>query len=58
MNWIDIKIEQPTIEGKYIVEAKTMMGNIHKFETIFTIENNKGKFDVSNQLVLRWLKEY
>jgi hypothetical protein len=54
MIWINIKDKLPidtTI--KYIVETKTMCGNIHRLETRF----NGKLFGVRNQIVLRWLLE-
>jgi hypothetical protein len=57
MQWIDISLEQPTQEGKYLVKTRTTMGNTHRVESSFSITNGKGKFNVSNQVVTHWLKE-
>jgi len=51
--WMDVTT-LPTEEGKYIVETKTSMGNIHRLETLFDGE----KFLCKNQKVIRWIKEY
>ena len=29
MEWIDINVEIPSVEGKYLVKTKTTMGNTH-----------------------------
>lgn len=59
MEWIDATIEMPTIEGKYLVKTRTMMGNTHKVDSHCSInkKNNKASFNVSNQIVTHWLKE-
>ncbi len=57
MEWIDIKIEQPIVGGKYLVKTLTTMGNTHRVEANYTIAQNKGSFHVSNQIVTHWLKE-
>lgn len=57
IEWIDIKQEQPTKEGKYIVKTKTMMGNKYKIEYKCTIKDDKAHFSVTNQIVTHWLKE-
>ena len=57
MEWIDIKLEEPSTEGKYLVKTLTSMGNIHRIESI--CHKNKGKmhFNCTNQIVTHWLKE-
>jgi hypothetical protein len=55
--WVDIKEEQPTHEGKYLVKTQTMMGNSHTLESHMTINKDKVHFNVSNQIVTHWLKE-
>ncbi len=57
MEWIDIKKEQPTEEGKYVVKTITTMGSKHKVETLCTITKGKVHFGVTNQIVTHWLKE-
>jgi hypothetical protein len=61
MEWIDINKEIPSVEGKYLVQTKTTMGNTHKLETMCTLKEDKGKmkahFNVNNQIVTHWLKE-
>lgn len=57
MNWINIKIEQPKLEGKYIVKTMTIMGNTNKVESYCTITKGKASFNVSNQIVTHWLRE-
>ena len=58
MEWISVKDKLPTTNGKYVVECKTMMGNIHRVETTDTINDKGGvSWGVTNQVVLRWLKE-
>lgn len=50
MEWITSNPDQP---GKYIVETKTMMGNIHRIESFW---NGKG-WSFTNQTFVRFLKE-
>jgi hypothetical protein len=63
MEWIDISLEQPKQAGKYLVKTRTMMGNTHKVEAIFSITKDektgkeKKHFNVSNQVVTHWLNE-
>ena len=61
MEWIDITIEQPTVNGKYLVKTKTGMGNERRLDADYTIQKVNGKdkktFHVSNQIVTHWLKE-
>ncbi len=57
MEWIDIKKEQPTEEGKYVVKTITPMGSNHKVETFCPITQGKAHFGVTNQNVTHWLKE-
>jgi hypothetical protein len=72
MEWIDINVEIPKVEGKYLVKTKTTMGNTHRLEATctlkevlensralkgFTIKVMKAHFNVSNQIVTHWLKE-
>ena len=57
MEWIDIKKEQPTKEGKYVVKTITTMGSNHKVETLCTITKGKAHFGVTNQNITHWLKE-
>jgi hypothetical protein len=57
MEWIDVSLEQPAQAGKYLVKTRTSMGNTHRVDSTFTITNNKGHFNVSNQIVTHWLKE-
>lgn len=53
MKWVKITEELPIYKGKYVVETVTNYNNTLKFETTF----NGKKFDVNNQVVVRWLKE-
>lgn len=53
MKWINILDLLPEEPGKYIVETKTSMGNVNKFQARF----NGKSFDVRNQVVVKWLKE-
>ncbi len=59
--WVDIKEEQPTTEGKYLIKTLTRMGNKHTLEAKMSVNQEKGKpkahFNVSNQIVTHWLKE-
>jgi hypothetical protein len=55
--WVDIKEEQPTLEGKYLVKTRTKMGNIHRLDSHMSINKGKVHFNVSNQIVTHWLKE-
>jgi len=61
MEWIDINVEIPSVEGKYLVKTKTTMGNTHRVDAGCTLREDKGKvkahFNVSNQIVTHWLKE-
>ena len=58
MEWIDIKKEQPTQEGKYVVKTITTMGSNHKVEArCFLDGKGKAHFGVTNQNVTHWLKE-
>lgn len=57
MEWIDVSLEQPKKAGKYVVKTRTTMGGTHKVEANYSITNNKGHFNVSNQIVTHWLKE-
>lgn len=52
MMWINIKDELPVVKGNYIVETITYYSK-RRLETSF----NGKKFDVNNQVVVRWLKE-
>lgn len=62
MEWITIelnnngKIDTDTLPykpGKYVIETKTGMGNINRFESYF----DGHKFHFSNQTLVRWLEE-
>ena len=54
MQWVDIKDRRPVdTSKKYVIETRTMMGNIHRVETTW----NGKTFGVTNQVVLRWLEE-
>lgn len=57
MEWIDIEVEQPKEEGKYLVKTKTMMGNTHRVDCHCHINKGKVHFNVTNQIVTHWLKE-
>ena len=52
MKWINFEDEKPS-PGKYIVETETTMGNINRFESIWTGKN----WHCNNQKVIKWLKE-
>jgi len=56
MEWIEIKIQEPSIEGKYVVKTVSMMGNIKTLECHCNITNNKAHFAITNQKVTHWLK--
>ena len=58
MQWISVYDELPENPGKYIVKTKTMMGNENKFNARLHISGSKKTWDVSNQVVTHWLKEY
>ena len=58
MQWISVYDELPETPGKYIVKTKTMMGNQNKFDARLHISGSKKTWDVSNQVVTHWLKEY
>ena len=61
MEWIDITKEIPSVEGKYLVQTKTLMGNTHRVDAICSLKQDKGTlkahFNVNNQIVTHWLKE-
>jgi hypothetical protein len=50
MEWTTNNPETP---GKYIVETKTMMGNIHRLEAHW----NGKSWSFTNQVFVRYLKE-
>ena len=52
LEWIGNNIP-PSQVGKYVIETKTLVGNIHRLEACWNGES----WSVSNQIVLRWLKE-
>jgi len=50
MKW---RTDNPPVTGKYIVETKTPMGNIHRLEASW----NGKTWSFNNQLFQRWLDE-
>lgn len=50
MKW---RTDNPPVTGKYIVETKTTMGNIHRIESTW----NGKSWSFNNQLFERWLDE-
>ena len=50
MKWL---ANNPKEEGKYIVETKTMMGNIHRLESYW----NGKSWSFTNQSFVRYLNE-
>ena len=57
MKW---RTDNPPVTGKYIVETKTPMGNIHRIEATYTPsekDKTKGTWGFNNQLFERWLDE-
>ena len=50
MKW---RTDNPPVTGKYIVETKTTMGNIHRIESTW----NGKTWSFNNQLFQRWLDE-
>ena len=50
MQWLNYN---PNIPGKYIVETRTKMNNIHRFEAYW----NGKSWNFSNQTFIRYLKE-
>lgn len=44
MTWINVTQELPITNGKYVIECRTMMGNIHKVETTVSINEKKRSF--------------
>lgn len=52
MEWI-AENSHPRKIGKYIVQTRTVMGNTQKLEAYW----NGKSWNVSNQMVIKWLKE-
>lgn len=52
MEWIP-ENSHPQVSGKYLVEARSMMGNINRLVCYW----NGKSWSISNQMVLKWLKE-
>ena len=50
MEWVNTNPNKP---GKYIVETKTTMGNVNRFEAYF----NGKSWSFTNQIFVRYLKE-
>ena len=61
MEWIDINKEIPSVDGKYLVQTKTLMSNTHRLDAHCSLKEEKGvmkaHFNVNNQIVTHWLKE-
>lgn len=57
MEWVKVETRLPKNEGKFVVKTRTTHGNIHKLECFYHIHDGKGKFGVSNQVVIEWLDE-
>ena len=50
MEWMT---DKPKLPGKYIVETKTTMGNVNRFEAYF----NGRTWSFTNQTFVKYLKE-
>jgi hypothetical protein len=50
--------ELPSISGKYIVFTESGFGSHFKSEHQFSAKFNGKNFEVNNQIVTDWLKEY
>jgi hypothetical protein len=50
IEWVS---SQPEKAGKYVVETKTQMGNVHRIESHF----NGKSWNFTNQIFIKYLKE-